>query len=465
MCSLNENNGSLIGAFYWMVFGLASERILKQKSMKTKMMLLGFPALVLGVFLAVFSSEAKYPETKRTLQTIDGCVFMTVMGEQPSTDFDVFKNDENLNLSVRDGLAWLRDAQLPNGGYGAGSHSAQHIKDPHAVPADPATTAMVATAFLRAGNTLQKGLYANNLQEAINYLLETVENTGKDSPYITEVRNTQIQTKLGQNIDAVLTAQFFSNLLERNLVGVNKKRLERCLDICVSKIQEGTDAQGKQGGAGWAGVLQSGLANSALESAQAVGADVDEKVLNRSRDYQKSNYDDKTGGVKTEDGAGVMLYAVSGSVRASAKEARKAEESLNKAKREGKLAKDAPVSVANLKKAGFSEAEAMEYATSYNVYQSAKQTAQRQDVLEGFGNNGGEEFLSFLQTGESLVVNKDKDWKKWYDDMSGRILKIQNADGSWNGHHCITSPVFCTATSILLLTVENDIEFLRKVGE
>ena len=200
-----------------MVFGLASERILKQNSMKTKMMLLGFPALVLGVFLAVFSSEAKYPETIRTLQSIDGCVFMTVMGEQSSADFDVYKNDENLNLSVRDGLAWLRDAQLPNGGYGAGSHSAQHIKDPHAVPADPATTAMVATAFLRSGNTLQNGLYANNLKEAINYLLETVENTSNDSPYITEVRGTQIQSKLGQNIDAVMTAQFLSNLLDRKL--------------------------------------------------------------------------------------------------------------------------------------------------------------------------------------------------------------------------------------------------------
>jgi hypothetical protein len=237
------------------------------------------------------------------------------------------------------------------------------------------------------------------------------------------------------------------------------------LDICVSKIQSGTDAQGKQGGAGWAGVLQSGLANSALESAQAAGADVDEKILNRTRDYQKGNYDDKTGSVSTEDGAGVMLYAVSGSVRASAKEARRAEESLNKAKKEGKIAKDAPVSVANLKKAGLSEAEAIGYTTSYNVYQAAKETAQREDVLDGFGNNGGEEFLSFLQTGESLAVNKDKDWKKWYDDMSGRILKIQNADGSWNGHHCITSPVFCTATSLLLLTVENDIEYLRKVGE
>jgi len=428
-------------------------------------MLVGFPVLVVGFILSTFSLDESFSETKRTLTSIDGCVFMTVMGEQSSTDFDVFKTNENLGLSVRDGLSWLREAQLINGGYGAGSHSAQHIKDPHAVKADPATTSMVATAFLRSGNTLKKGQYSKNLEKAINFLLETVEATPKDSPYITEVRGTQIQTKLGQNIDAVLTAQFLSNLLDRKLKGIDKKRVERCLDICVSKIQNGTDAQGKQGGAGWAGVLQSGLANSALESAQAVGANIDVEVLARSRNYQKGNYDDKTGAVSTEDGAGVMLYAVSGSVRASAKEARKAQEALEKAKREGKVKKDAPVTVANLKKAGYTEAEAIAHNTSYNVYQSAKQTAQQEDVLNGFGNNGGEEFLSFLQTGESLVVNDDKDWKKWYDDMSGRILKIQNADGSWNGHHCITSPVFCTATSVLLLTVENDIEFLRKVGE
>jgi len=136
-----------------------------------------------------------------------------------------------------------------------------------------------------------------------------------------------------------------------------------------------------------------------------------------------------------------------------------------KAKSEGKLKDLEEVSVINLKKAGFSESEAIKYNSSYNVYNSAKTAAQRDDVMRGFGNNGGEEFLSFLQTGESLVVNQDEDWKQWYDDMSGRIMKIQNDDGSWNGHHCITSPVFCTATSLMLLTVENDIEYLKKVGE
>lgn len=433
--------------------------------MKTKILLVLLPIIALGALFSISESKQTYSETARLLEPIDGCVFMTAMGEQSSTNFSIYKNDENLTMSVRDGLRWLAEAQLTNGGYGAGSHNAQNVMNPHAVPADPATTAMVAQAFLRSGTTLTKGVYSKNLKGAINFLLETVENTSKTSAYITDVRGTQIQTKLGQNIDVVLTAQLFSNLLDRKLPGVDNKRVMRALDICVSKIEASTDATGRQTGAGWAGVLQSGLATSALESAKAVGAEVNEEVVERSKNYQKDNYDDKTGNVKSEDGAGVMLYAVSGSVRGSARDARKAEAAINKAKKEGKLDANAPVTVDNLRMAGYSEGEAMGYATSYNVYQSAKRTAQREDVLSGFGNNGGEEFLSFLQTGESLLVNRDKEWKKWYDDMSGRILKIQNNDGSWNGHHCITSPVFCTATSLLLLTVENDIDFLNKVGE
>ncbi|MAL59145.1 MAG: hypothetical protein CMC14_03775 [Flavobacteriaceae bacterium] len=433
--------------------------------MKTKLIFLALPIFALGFWLSVHDSNSKYSETKRILEPIDGCVFMTVMGEQSSQDFNVYMTDENLTLSVRDGLAWLSDAQLPSGGYGAGTHAAQNVMDPHAVKADPATTAMVAQAFLRSGVTLQGDKYSKNLKDAIDYLLETVENTSKNAEFITDVRGTQIQTKLGQNIDAVLTAQLLSNLLDRDLKGIDEKRVARCLDICVAKIEASTDASGKQTGAGWAGVLQSGLAMSALESADAVGAKVDKKVLERSKNYQKGNYDADSGNIKTEDGAGIMLYSISNSVRASAKEAREVEEAMNKAKKEGKLPKNAPVTVDNLRKIGYAENEAMEYNTSYNVYQSGKDAAQREDVLNGFGNNGGEEFLSFLQTGESLVVNRDKDWKKWYTDMSGRILKIQNQDGSWNGHHCITSPVFCTATSLLLLTVENDIDFLSKIGE
>ena len=433
--------------------------------MKSKLLFVALPVLALGLWWSLSIDNDVYAETKRVLEPIDGCVYMTLMGEQSSKDFDVFMTSENVSLAVRDGLAWLSDAQLPSGGYGAGSHNAQHVMDPHAVPADPATTAMVAQAFLRSGTTLKSGKYAQNLEKAINFLLESVEQTPKDAEFITEVRGTQIQTKLGQNIDAVLTAQLLSNLLDRNLKGLNKKRVNRCLDICVAKIEAGTDAYGKQKGAGWAGVLQSGLAYSALEAADAVGVEVNKEVLKRSKEYQKGNYNPASGAVNTEDGAGIMLYALSNSIRASAKEAREVEEKMTKAIKQGIIEKDAEVTTETLKRIGYTDTKAMEYATSYNVYQSGKVAAQEEEVLNGFGNNGGEEFLSFLQTGESLVVNQDKDWEQWYDQTSGRILKIQNKDGSWNGHHCITSPVFCTATSLLLLTVENDMEYLNKVGK
>ena len=84
--------------------------------------------------------------------------------------------------------------------------------------------------------------------------------------------------------------------------------------------------------------------------------------------------------------------------------------------------------------------------------------------MDGFGSNGGEEFLSYLQTGEGMVIAKDTQWTKWYDNISGRLVKIQNEDGSWNGHHCITSPVFCTAACLLILSVNNDVERLARIG-
>jgi hypothetical protein len=434
--------------------------------MKKSILFWMIPLSILAATPFVFNNKAPKEEiATRILEPIEGCVFMTVMGEQSSKDFSIYKNDENIVLSINDGLSWLSKSQLPNGGFGAGTHARQDITDPLAVKADPATTAMVAMALVRSGNTLKKGPYAKHLSKAVNYMLESIEASPKNRPFITDVRGTQIQTKLGENIDAVLAAQFLSNLLDRDFRGADKKRIIRALDICVAKIQEGTDAAGKQSGAGWAGVLQSGLANTALESAQAVGVNVDEEVLERAKNYQKDNFNANDSSVKTDEGAGIMLYAVSNSTRASAKDARKAKEIINKAKAEGKLAEDAPITADNLIIAGMLQGDAQGAATSYNVYESAKKVAQNDQVMSGFGNNGGEEFLSFLQTGESLIVNNDDGWKNWYDDMSGRILKIQNNDGSWNGHHCITSPVFCTATSLLLLTVENDIAFLSKVGE
>lgn len=84
-------------------------------------------------------------------------------------------------------------------------------------------------------------------------------------------------------------------------------------------------------------------------------------------------------------------------------------------------------------------------------------------MLSGFGNNGGEEYMSHMMTSESMVITGSSEWNDWYGKMAGRFEKIQNSNGSWSGHHCITSPVFCTAAVILSLTADRDAHIL--VGE
>jgi len=436
--------------------------------MKTwKFSLLTFFA-VSAILLFGFSVRRFGEPEKKTKAFVPpkGCVFRTVMGEESSDLYSIYKTPENVQRSVDRGLSWIIRAQNQNGGWGAGSHGRQDILDPHAVQADPATTAMVSMALLRSGSTLKEGQYTVQLQKALEYLMKATEDSDANSYNITELTGTQIQTKLGQNIDVILTAQFLSNVLDHaNHDAALKRRIQKNLNICVSKIQRAQDSNGNIAGAGWAGVLQSSFAANALESAQAQGASVDEKKLERSREAQKNNFDAKTGDVKTDMGAGVMLYSVSGSARASAKEARHVEEEITRAKKSGTLNAGAPATAENLEKIGFDKDDAMKYSTAYEVYQSAKVQAQRADVMDGFGSNGGEEFLSYLQTGESMIIGKDTSWQQWYDNISGRMLKIQNNDGSWNGHHCITSPVFCTATSLLILSINNDIESLTKIGQ
>jgi hypothetical protein len=395
----------------------------------------------------------------------EGCVFKTLYeGEGIDPSFQL-KTPAEVLASQGRAYDWMATAQNQDGGFAAGTHANQGVMDPHAAPSDPATTAMVSMALLRQGSTITEGRFAPVLKRTTEFLLKAVENSPKDALNITELTGTQIQVKLGQNIDVALAAQYLSNLMAR--MPCNDPKHDRwlnALNTCTAKIQHSQTDNGSVQGNGWAGVLQSSFATNALESAQHVGATVDDKALEKARDFQKSNFDANTGSVATDAAAGVTLYAVSSSTRSSAKEAREAEEVIKKAKKDGKVKNEAPINVENLLDAGMNRDEAEKATTAYNVYNTAKVRAQSAEVISGFGNNGGEEYLSFLQTGESLIINKDNSWKNWYEATTARLVQIQNADGSWNGHHCITSPVFCTATSLLILSVNNDIEQLVAQG-
>ncbi len=363
------------------------------------------------------------------------------------------------------GLEWLAAAQFENGGWGAGQHSAQAIRDPRAVKIDAATTAFAAMALVRAGSTTTTGPYHANVRKALDHLLEIVETSPENSPRLTQLSGTQPQAKLGENIDVSMVAQFLSRVLptieERRL----KARVESALDKCVRKIESAQLADGSWNQAGWAPVLQSAVANSALEAAAKVGRKVDKDAIERSREYQKNNVDTATGSVRTEAAAGVSLYSIASNQRATAPEARDAREKIAQAKRDGVLSEDAEVTVDNLQKAGFAGDLAGKVYESYRQNEVTKRMLADDNVLSGFGNNGGEEFLSYMMTSESLIVTGDEEWENWYNRMNELFGKVQNQNGSWSGHHCITSPVFCTAAVLLTITADRDADLLRNAAQ
>ncbi len=422
-----------------------------------------------ALLLAAFTSN-KQQNQKQITEPVGcslpekACVFQTFFGLEPFDTAGMVHSSALVEASIARGLNWIAQAQSNDGGWGAGTHQRQDIRDPHAVSTDPATTAMVAMALLRNGNSLNNGSYAPNLRKALNYLLEAVENTPDQQRFITQLTNTQPQVKLGRNIDAILTSQFFTDILHyMKNDNAMKQRVEKALNKCIAKVQQSQDQDGSMKDGGWAPVLQSALANNALETARDAGAKVDDKALERSRDYQKSNFDVKTNSAVTGKAAGVMLYSISGSARGSAKEAQYADVVVTNAKKSGKVKKDAKMNAETLEAAGMSRVDAEKYATAYAIRGAAAKRAQDEDVLRGFGNNGGEEFVSFLMTGESLVISGDNSWKDWFEKTTGRLMQIQQNEGNWEGHHCITSPVFCTATCLLILSIDKNIDFLVKM--
>jgi hypothetical protein len=365
------------------------------------------------------------------------------------------------------GLGWLAEAQQESGGWGGGSHAAQQIKDPHKVVTDPGTTAFAAMAFLRAGHTPKGGKYKDTVVKSLEYLLGVVESAPEDGPRISQVTGTQPQAKMGQFVDTALCSQFLSRILPE-VKGDPKlePRVAKAVDKCVRKIQKSQGKDGNWSAGGWAPVLQSSLMNSSLEMAQAAARPVDQSALVLSREFQKQQIDAGSKSIGLGGSAGVELYTLSSNVRATAAQAEAADQLVAKAKKDGRLRADSRVTVDNLVVAGLPKAKAEELGKSYeqNAFAVAKMTEDK--VLDGFGNNGGEEFLSYMQKSEGLLIGGGTDaFEKWNSKMTERLQKVQNQDGSWSGHHCITSPVFCTAAVVLTLAADRDAQLLRETAK
>ena len=355
------------------------------------------------------------------------------------------KNTDNV-VWDQQAVNWLLEAQSPNGGWGAGSHSYQEVRDPHAVQTDPATTSFAAMALLKAGGPWKTNPYQKQITSALDRLLKDIDDR-PDNGRITSLTGTQPQVKLGIHIDASMALQFLTGMRELINDPAYEQKIDKAADICITLIQGSQNADGGWAGGGWAPVLQSAMANNALEQAQG-RYDVDDKAISNSRQYQANNISAE--GVRSEDAAGVPLYAAASAQRATSAEAREVEAIIEPGRlasySTGKIKKEDITR--DLESKGMDRDKAERLVQSYDVNQVSTKTLQSDEIWDGFGNNGGEEYLSYMMTSEALAQQGHEAWLKWRQSIESKLKQAQNPNGSWSGQHCITSPVFCTAAII-----------------
>jgi hypothetical protein len=73
-----------------------------------------------------------------------------------------------------------------------------------------------------------------------------------------------------------------------------------------------------------------------------------------------------------------------------------------------------------------------------------------------FGSISGEEFFSYLNISDSLHRAGGEPLHKWNRDITAKLLTMQNEDGTWAGHDCITGRVAVTSAAILMLMVDRE---------
>src|SRR5205823_5729844 len=163
-----------------------------------------------------------------------------------------------LSDEVKKGLAWLVQQQKDNGGWGQGGGwrtsgqggrvEGQEVKD----PPDVGNTCFAVLALLRAGNTPKEGPHAKNMAKAIEFICAHVEKSDDKTLYVTDVRDTQLQSKIGPYVDTFLVSMVLSELKGKVPDLKLEKRMLASLNRTVEKMAKHQKADGTfEGNTGW----------------------------------------------------------------------------------------------------------------------------------------------------------------------------------------------------------------------
>jgi Squalene-hopene cyclase C-terminal domain/Prenyltransferase and squalene oxidase repeat len=400
-----------------------------------------------AVLAQYFSIKAEN-KTSNTTSNIANHIERPPMAQQTNASMRVATTQ--VRAAVEKGAKWLASVQGADGGWGqdggAPSHNRQKV-DLESQGNDVANTAVAALALLRAGDQ-----YRPNVERAVNFILQKVEASPADGLSITDVNQTQIQRKLGPYIDTFLASMLLAQV-DGTLAAANKARVRRGLEKCVAKIERNQMSDGSWNvGGGWAPLLGTSLASRSLFEASKKGVKTDRAVMARADEYTINNQ--KNAGSATGVAGGLVAATGGGSGR---RLSGAIEPPTSLAMAPGAAPAAAGVRL-------YQDAQALEQlsrteaARVKNAPEIAAISARLSDekFVAGFGSIGGEEFFSYLNIGDSLKRTGGKEWSDWHSKMTDKILKLQNSDGTWAGHHCITGRVAVTSAAILNLMPDRE---------
>jgi hypothetical protein len=279
-----------------------------------------------------------------------------------------------------------------------------------------------------------------------------VETSDGESPYVTEVRGTQVQCKIGAYADTSLATMLLAEARGHMTSAKREARVTAALDRCVAKMERHQGADGSWIGESWAPVVGQALAAAGLNRAKQRGARVSDEILEKSEKFSRGHFDARTQKYRKAGSAGVDLYATASHLSS----AQNSINSLQAAKRKARWVMDTTTASPEEKRQASEKLKYIEEAETSQQQSMAASMADFGDdgFVGGFGSNGGEEFLSYLNISETLLVKGGEEWERWDRRMTDNLERIQNADGSWTGHHCITGRTFCTAAALLVLLAD-----------
>ena len=317
--------------------------------------------------------------------------------------------------AVRRGIDWLVSVQGNDEGWGQDGGETSFVRQGERLETsgnDVANTAVATPALIQAGHTPTKGKYQAAVRRGLDFVLRHVEESSQEGLGVTSIKGTQIQRKLGPYIDTFLTSTLLAEIDGEMRLAKSNKRVRLALQKCVNKIENNQQADGSWNLAGgWAPILGTAMASRSLFEAKQKGLDVDGEVLARVDDYTKASA--KPAAV----GPGVAGGRAAGTFTAGPSDAGVA------------LYKGAQV---------LEQLSRTEEDRKRNAKEIAAVSGQLSNArfVRGFGSMGG------------------KEWQEWNPKIKTQLIRLQNEDGSWAGHHCITGRVAVTSAAILTVLVD-----------